>query len=129
MCNFKKMLKLSRSSTIYLFYVIVLKCFAFARSKSVNFFYLSIYILFIFTLLNIHVNLNIFLFSGIEYLCENHQLQMNAKDIAHFLYKGEGLNKTAIGECITNIYSFRSPVFVFAHELENSQFLLVANGN
>lgn len=38
--------------------------------------------------------------SGIEYLCENHQLQMNAKDIAHFLYKGEGLNKTAIGKCL-----------------------------
>lgn len=51
---------------------------------------------------------NIFLFSGIEYLCENHQLQMNAKDIAHFLYKGEGLNKTAIGECCVNKYLFTS---------------------
>lgn len=83
----------------------MLKCFAFARSKSVNFlFYLSVYILVIFTLLNKHANLlttkkHFFLFTGIEYLCENHQLQMNAKDIAHFLYKGEGLNKTAIGEC------------------------------
>lgn len=81
------------------------------RPIEVSELFLSIYILFIFTLLNIHVNLNFF--SGIEYLCENHQLQMNAKDIAHFLYKGEGLNKTAIGEYITNIYSYRSPVFVF----------------
>lgn len=38
------------------------------------------------------------LWSGIEYLCENHLLQMDAQDIAHFLYKGEGLNKTAIGK-------------------------------
>lgn len=37
--------------------------------------------------------------TGIEYLCENHLLQMDAQDIAHFLYKGEGLNKTAIGMC------------------------------
>lgn len=36
--------------------------------------------------------------SGIEYLCENHLLRMDAQDIAHFLYKGEGLNKTAIGK-------------------------------
>lgn len=34
---------------------------------------------------------------GIEYLCENHLLRMDALDIALFLYKGEGLNKTAIG--------------------------------
>lgn len=39
-----------------------------------------------------------FLFSGIEYLCDNHLLQMDAQDVAHFLYKGEGLNKTAIGK-------------------------------
>lgn len=39
-----------------------------------------------------------FLFSGIEYLCENNLLQMDAQDVAHFLYKGEGLNKTAIGK-------------------------------
>lgn len=39
-----------------------------------------------------------FFISGIEYLCENNLLQMDAQDVAHFLYKGEGLNKTAIGE-------------------------------
>lgn len=35
--------------------------------------------------------------TGIEYLCENHLLRMDALDVALFLYKGEGLNKTAIG--------------------------------
>lgn len=37
---------------------------------------------------------------GIEYLCDNNLLQMDAQDVAHFLYKGEGLNKTAIGKLI-----------------------------
>lgn len=36
-------------------------------------------------------------FTGIEFLCEHSLLQMDAQDVAHFLYKGEGLNKTAIG--------------------------------
>lgn len=43
------------------------------------------------------LNVFFFHFTGIEYLCENHLLRMDAQDIAHFLYKGEGLNKTAIG--------------------------------
>lgn len=46
--------------------------------------------------------LNVIIFclfiSGIEYLVLNNLLKMNAKDIALFLYKGEGLNKTAIGK-------------------------------
>lgn len=50
--------------------------------------YIVVFIIFIF----------FFQFSGIEYLCENHLLRMDAQDIAHFLYKGEGLNKTAIGK-------------------------------
>lgn len=29
---------------------------------------------------------------------DNHLLRMVPQDIAHFLYKGEGLNKTAIGK-------------------------------
>lgn len=28
---------------------------------------------------------------------------MDAQDVAHFLYKGEGLNKTAIGTCVWNL--------------------------
>lgn len=34
---------------------------------------------------------------GIQYLIEHQLLTPNAQDIARFLYKGEGLNKTAIG--------------------------------
>lgn len=44
-------------------------------------------------------------FTGIEYLCENNLLQMDAQDVAHFLYKGEGLNKTAIGKHQLWLYS------------------------
>lgn len=35
---------------------------------------------------------------GIEYLYENHLLKIDPQDVAQFLYKGEGLNKTAIGK-------------------------------
>lgn len=35
---------------------------------------------------------------GIEYLYENGLLKHDPKDVAQFLYKGEGLNKTAIGK-------------------------------
>jgi hypothetical protein len=38
-----------------------------------------------------------FQFLGIEYLYENHLLKHDPQDVAQFLYKGEGLNKTAIG--------------------------------
>lgn len=36
--------------------------------------------------------------TGIEYLYENHLLKTDEQDVAQFLYKGEGLNKTAIGK-------------------------------
>lgn len=29
---------------------------------------------------------------------------MDAQDVAHFLYKGEGLNKTAIGKLFTQLW-------------------------
>lgn len=35
---------------------------------------------------------------GIQFLIENDLLQNTAEDIAQFLYKGEGLNKTVIGD-------------------------------
>ena len=35
---------------------------------------------------------------GIEYLIEHELLKNTAEDVAQFLYKGEGLNKTAIGD-------------------------------
>ena len=37
-------------------------------------------------------------FQGIQFLLENDLLQHTPKDISQFLYKGEGLNKTVIGD-------------------------------
>lgn len=37
-------------------------------------------------------------FQGVSYLVENKLLDGSAPSIAEFLYKEEGLNKTAIGE-------------------------------
>lgn len=39
-----------------------------------------------------------FLSQGIQFLIENELLKNTCEDIAQFLYKGEGLNKTAIGD-------------------------------
>lgn len=47
---------------------------------------------------------------GIEYLVENHLLRMDPQDIAHFLYKGEGLNKTAIGDFLGEKSDFNEQV-------------------
>lgn len=38
------------------------------------------------------------LLQGIQFLLENDLLQQTPDDIAQFLYKGEGLNKTVIGD-------------------------------
>lgn len=43
-----------------------------------------------------------YLFLGIEFLVENGLLRMDPQDVAQFLYKGEGLNKTAIGKFVTH---------------------------
>lgn len=40
----------------------------------------------------------IFLFQGIRFLIDSSLLKNTSDDIAKFLYKGEGLNKTAIGD-------------------------------
>lgn len=53
---------------------------------------------FLACVLQFNYNFYFYFSTGIEYLCENNLLQMDAQDIAHFLYKGEGLNKTAIGK-------------------------------
>ena len=37
-------------------------------------------------------------FQGIQFLIENDLLKNTCEDIAQFLYKGEGLNNTAIGD-------------------------------
>jgi len=38
------------------------------------------------------------LLQGIEFLISNGLLQNDAESVAQFLHKGEGLNKTAIGD-------------------------------
>uniref|UniRef100_A0A3B5LS80 Cytohesin 3b n=1 Tax=Xiphophorus couchianus TaxID=32473 RepID=A0A3B5LS80_9TELE len=51
---------------------------------------------------------------GIQFLLENDLLQNTPEDIAQFLYKGEGLNKTVIGDYLGErfeqfLWSFRLP--------------------
>lgn len=43
---------------------------------------------------------------GIVFLVENELLRHTPEDIAQFLYKGEGLNKTAIGDYLGERYLF-----------------------
>ncbi|XP_013391578.1 cytohesin-1-like isoform X4 [Lingula anatina] len=59
---------------------------------------------------------------GIEYLIENGLLQNTPEDVAQFLYKGEGLNKTAIGEYLGERNDFNVNVlkaFVNLHEFSD----------
>ncbi|XP_055922989.1 cytohesin-1 isoform X1 [Eupeodes corollae] len=59
---------------------------------------------------------------GIEYLVENRLLRMDPQDIAHFLYKGEGLNKTAIGDYLGEKNDLNEDVlkaFVALHDFTN----------
>nr|XP_032822840.1 cytohesin-3-like isoform X1 [Petromyzon marinus] len=59
---------------------------------------------------------------GIRYLVENDLLKSSPEDIAQFLYKGEGLNKTAIGDYLGERDEFNLKVlqaFVDLHEFTN----------
>uniref|UniRef100_M3YMQ5 Cytohesin 4 n=1 Tax=Mustela putorius furo TaxID=9669 RepID=M3YMQ5_MUSPF len=59
---------------------------------------------------------------GIQYLTEHKLLTPNVQDIAQFLYKGEGLNKTAIGTYLGERDPFNLQVlqaFVDCHEFAN----------
>ncbi|KAL9929412.1 cytohesin steppke isoform 1-T5 [Glossina fuscipes fuscipes] len=59
---------------------------------------------------------------GIEYLVENRLLRHDPQDVAHFLYKGEGLNKTAIGDYLGENNDFNKDVlkaFVALHDFTN----------
>lgn len=50
---------------------------------------------------------------GIQFLIENDLLKNTCEDIAQFLYKGEGLNKTAIGDYLGERWEWHdSPVVV-----------------
>ncbi|XP_063207818.1 cytohesin-1 isoform X3 [Chroicocephalus ridibundus] len=56
---------------------------------------------------------------GIQFLIENDLLKTTCEDIAQFLYKGEGLNKTAIGDYLGERDEFNIQVlhaFVELHE-------------
>jgi len=48
--------------------------------------------------------LHVLLSQGIVFLVENELLRHTSEDIAQFLYKGEGLNKTAIGDYLGERY-------------------------
>ena len=56
---------------------------------------------------------------GIEYLIEHGLLKSTAEDVAQFLCKGEGLNKTAIGDYLGEKNDFNEKVlkaFVELHD-------------
>lgn len=56
---------------------------------------------------------------GIEYLIEHNLLSATPEDVAQFLYKGEGLNKTAIGDYLGERHDFNESVlraFVELHD-------------
>lgn len=56
---------------------------------------------------------------GIEYLMEHGLLERTEEDVAGFLYKGEGLNKTAIGDYLGERNDFNERVlkaFVDLHD-------------
>lgn len=56
---------------------------------------------------------------GIEFLVEHGLLNHNEADVAAFLYKGEGLNKTAIGDYLGERNDFNESVlreFVSLHD-------------
>ncbi|XP_074082964.1 cytohesin-4 isoform X1 [Macrotis lagotis] len=59
---------------------------------------------------------------GIQYLTEHKLLSPNIEEIAQFLYKGEGLNKTAIGDYLGDRNPFNLKIlqaFVDLHEFAN----------
>lgn len=63
---------------------------------------------------------------GIEYLIEKNLLPHTAEDVAQFLHKGEGLNKSAVGDYLGERNDFNMAVlqeFVKLHEF--SDMLLV----
>lgn len=53
-----------------------------------------------------------FSLQGIVFLVENELLRHTPEDIAQFLYKGEGLNKTAIGDYLGERYLFSKFVWL-----------------
>lgn len=59
---------------------------------------------------------------GIEFLIENQLLEHTPDSVAQFLYKGEGLNKTAIGDYLGERHEFNMQVldcFIELHDFTN----------
>lgn len=54
---------------------------------------------------------------GIVFLVENELLRHTSEDIAQFLYKGEGLNKTAIGDYLGERCRFKRSWPIFSYLL------------
>ena len=53
---------------------------------------------------------------GIEFLLENDLVQSTSDAVANFLFKGEGLNKSAIGEYLGEKSDFNLEVRPFAEQ-------------
>lgn len=63
---------------------------------------------------------------GIEYLIEHELIENTPQDVAAFLHKGEGLNKTAIGDYLGERSEFNVDVLkAFVHLHEFSDMILV----
>lgn len=59
---------------------------------------------------------------GIEYLVEHGLLNHTAEDVAEFLYKGEGLNKSAVGDYLGEKNDFNIAVlqkFIECHDFND----------
>jgi cytohesin len=59
---------------------------------------------------------------GIEYLVEHGLLQCTSADVAEFLYKGEGLNKSAVGDYLGEKKDFNIEVlhkFIECHDFND----------
>lgn len=91
--------------------------------KKVNFFDIHVSFTSIIFVVELYVESFSPCLQGIVFLVENELLRHTPEDIAQFLYKGEGLNKTAIGDylgerCMLSKYplhfsSFSSAIFIF----------------
>lgn len=59
------------------------------------------------------------LLQGIQFLLENDLLQNTPEDIAQFLYKGEGLNKTVIGDYLGERWGRQSSLHeIYTHRCD-----------
>lgn len=59
---------------------------------------------------------------GVEFLVEHGLIRKTPEDVAAFLYKGEGLNKTAIGDYLGEKHDFNEAVlkaFVELHDFSD----------